>query len=322
MQNSSTGTFTLIRYNFLVRETLEYCVVKPEYKKELYQMRKAGLSFEISNPTLLKRYLDDISTQYEEQAKEGKLNNVLDDEGNLKPEPFNKLIKDLISEIYSDDSTVVHLAEDGLRVDQAQHLKIYEYVIPVHEQIQRIIRTRIKYAKEKNILEPALEDLVNKDERMYRAVVFEVTSNDLEKLFVEFGKAMAESKGQPTPQSNFVQNDINRIVGLINFVRNNGDATIIDTDYHEVSDYYALTIDMVYHKRELPEGKHFKDIFAELHQKVRAYLNKTTQLWIAAFSPMEKEFEEYIKENQAKAQANKTLEKGNNPIEDKLKGDA
>lgn len=289
MENASIGTYTLIRYNFLIRETLEYCLKKNEYKVEAFKLRKQGILFEIENPTLLKQYLD---------------------KGGENGEKVIQNIKDFYAEIYGDESTIVRNAEDGLRVDHAQHLKIYEMVLPIHEQIQRFIDSRIKYAREHNILEQNIEDLWKADERFYRGLVFLTAMNDLEALFIDFGKAMAENKGQPSPQSNFIQNDINKLTSLINFSKTN--ANIPETDYHVVADQVTAVIEMMYHKRELPQGKQFKEVFQELRNGIRGYIAATEQAWIKLFVPTEQDFESKMKEVQEEAAKKKDENLANN----------
>ncbi|MFA5481114.1 MAG: hypothetical protein WC282_01845, partial [Bacilli bacterium] len=204
MENIQKAIVTLIHYNVIIRDTLEYAIKKKDYNLDFYHFKKRGVLLEIEQNTPLKIFLD-------KQKENG--------------EKLVERIKEFHALIYGDDSTILRIAPEGLRVDHAQHLTIYEQVIPLHEEIRRIAAVHIDFAKKNNQFDERFASLVKADERFYRGLVFMTMMNDLEELYFDFNKVRNEAKGQITPQSNFIQNDISKVISLFSFTRQNSLAT-------------------------------------------------------------------------------------------------
>ena len=119
MNQASQVLTTLIHYNVAVRDTMEYCLNKQEYDVNLFKEKKRSVLVEVEEHTPLKDII-------EHSGENG--------------EKLEKAIREFYDEIYGDNSTVLHLAEDGLRVDHNQHLAIYKHVLPIHENVTSMIR--------------------------------------------------------------------------------------------------------------------------------------------------------------------------------------
>lgn len=256
MNNLSLTIVTLIHYNVIVRDTLEYAIEKDVYSKEAYEMKKKGVLIELEKPTALKQFLD--------QNKE--LGKKIEEE-----------VKGLYAAVYADDSTICRLANNELRVDASQHLAIYDNVFDLHENVRKVIDGHIGFARSKNMFEDELFKLIVADERMYRAIAFHCLYRDLEKLFVEYNKARNEAKGEITPQSNFVQGELQRVVKHIQYIKEHQAAT--DNEYWDVVDYVIKTVDWTSGKRQLPAGKNFQQCFEEGRKLITAFLTKTENAW-------------------------------------------
>ena len=274
MNNLSLSILTLIHYNVLVRDSLEYALNRQSYALEAYNYRKKGLMVEIEQPTALKQFLD----------KNEKIGKKIIDE-----------VKSLYAEVYADDSTICKVATNELRVDQGQHMSIYDHVLPLREDINNVIAAHLGFARQNNLFEDSLMKIIVADEKMYRAVAYTCLYGDLERLFVEYNKARNEAKGEITPQSNFIQGELLKVVNHIKFMRDNQKAT--DEETWDVADYVLKTVEQTSGRRMLPKEKKFKDIFDEGRKLIRAYLEKSEKEFKEVYEPAIKELLEKSKAN-------------------------
>lgn len=280
MNNYTAAIASFIRFNVVILNTLEYVMKKPSYDAEAYKMRKKVIEQEISMSTPLK--------------------NCLDNSG----EPGTKLttmIKDLVEIVYGDSSTIVKVGPEGLRVDHAQHLAIFELIIPIHEEIRRIIDAHVNAAKKANAFdEESYLKLIEADEYFYRGLINMILIDELDHLFAEYNKARQEANGQVTPQSNFIQNDITKIVGLLRFVRDT--AVAKSYEYYELIDPEFALIEMTGGRRLVPEGKSFGQVFNEVKTLAKERAIKWENAWKQLYDEFNNEFPEKIRLFQERAQ--------------------
>ncbi len=229
MNQVSNHILSIYHFSVLLRDTLEYAVVKETYNVQAYEQRKKALSLTLSEKSPLRTFIDT-------NGDTGK---------NIETK-----IKEFIDDVYGDQSTLLRLTADGLRVDHAQHLKIYDYVVGLHETLTDIIRGFFKYAKDNQVLEESVVRVVMDDERLYRSLVFMTVMTDIDKTFLEFNKAMRETKGQPSPQSNYVVGDLKKLMGFLSFQKQH--STVRDTPFNDMVDASFRMIDYIEGKRELP----------------------------------------------------------------------
>lgn len=279
MENIQKAIVTLLHYNTIIRDTLEYTIKKKEYNLDFYNFKKRGVLVEIEQNTPLKIFLD----------KAGE-----------NGQKLTTRIKDFYDTIYGDDSTILRVAPEGLRVDHAQHLTVYEQVIILHEEIRRITNVHVDFAKKNNQFDQRLEDLIKADERFYRGLVYMTMMNDLEVLYFDYNKVRNEAKGEITPQSNFIQNDISKVTNLMNFTRQNSVAT--DLAYMNLVDKVFAVIENISGKRDLPVGKTYVDVFKEAKESIANFVKETEFKWRDLYNPVIKELLQASKnsgENQA-----------------------
>lgn len=274
MNNLSLSVLTLIHYNVIIRDTLEYALNRQSYALEAYNYKKKGVMVEIEQPTALKQFLD----------KNEKIGKKITDE-----------VKALYAEVYADDSTICKVATNELRVDHGQHMSIYDNVFPLREDINNVIAAHIGFARKNNLFEDSLMKLIVADERMYRAVAYTCLYGDLERLFVEYNKARNEAKGELTPQSNFIQGELLKVVNHIKFMRDNQKAT--DEETWTVADYVLKTVEQTSGRRMLPKDKKFKDVFDEGRKLISEFLAKAEKEWKELYEPAIKELLEKSKAN-------------------------
>lgn len=281
MNPISVAIATLIHYNVEVRDTLEYCINKTKYDTRLYDEKKRAILIEIEEKTPLK---DILSRSGDNGAK------------------LEKQIREFYEEVYGDSSTILKKADDGLRVDAAQHLAIYKHVIPVHEQVNAIILGLINDAHKNKQDVAQVEALWNADERFYRGLAMMTLTADLIKLFDDFNKAMRENKGQPNPSSNFIQQDITMVIGHINTVRVN--ARVPQLDYKEgVEDKVTALVENISGRRELKPGLKLPDVFRDVQTSIADYVKSTEGVFRTLYVPAMQALIEQAKVDQAKRES-------------------
>ena len=212
-------------------------------------------------------------------------------------------IKELLDTIYGENSTIVRLNAEGteLRVDNAQHIAVYEAVMPIHEELRNIIAAHVQQAnKENKFDEPSFPEVLEKEEYFYRGLVNMLLIDDLDHLFAEYNKARQEAKGAITPQSNFIQNDIGSIVGYMNMSRQR--CALRSADYYELIDPEFALIEMTSGRRDLPEGKNFGDVFTSVKKLAR----EKTMKWEQAWKPVYEKFINHFAEEARKLQGDNT----------------
>ena len=137
LNQTSVVVTTLIHYNVMVRDTLEYCLNKPTSDVALFKNKKRAVLIEVDENTPLKNIIKN-STENEAGAK------------------FEKLVREFYAEVYADDSRILSLGVDPegkeeLRVDHSQSLTIYKYVLPIHQNVSSMISGILNDAHSKNI---------------------------------------------------------------------------------------------------------------------------------------------------------------------------
>ena len=281
MNNYTAAIGSFIRYDMIIFNTLEYTMKKDKYDVAVYKARKEIIRNELDQNTPLHACL--------ENSGEAGAN-------------LTKRINELLDVVYGNDSTILKLSQDGseLHVDYSQCVTVFEHVLPIHEELRKIIEAHMNGArKDDKMDEPSYVDLISKNEYFYRGMVNMLLLDQFDHLFAEYNKARNEAKGAITPQSNFIQNDISRVVNLFHFVRNN--AVARSADYYEVIDPLFALIEMTGGRRDLPEGKNFGDVFTNVKQITREHANKWEIAWKPVYDNFNKHFQEEIQKMQANA---------------------
>ena len=283
MNNYTAAIASFIRFDVVVFNTLEYAMKKDAYDVNAYKARKEIISTEISQNTPLKN-----CCEHSGEAGENLL----------------KKINELLDVIYSENSTIVKVSQDGaeLRVDYSQAITIFETVMPIHEEIRKIIAAHVAAAnKDEKFDEPTFPEVITKEEYFYRGLVNMLMLEELDHQFAEYNKARQEAKGGITAQSNFIQNDINRLVKLFHFVREN--AVARSAEYYEVIDPLFALIEMTGGRRDLPQGKNFGDMFISVKQTARDHVAKWENEWKPVYEVFMKHFSEEVAKMQQGGQA-------------------
>ncbi len=264
MNNFSLYTFRLYHYLLTVRDTLEY-TIKREHKIEVYESRKKILTENLEEGTPFGDFLKNNG-----------------ETGDKIKEKINAFIKDL----YSEESTILMPSGEQVRVDVAQIVTLFDMTVGITETLRDIVYQYINYGMknedENQRIDPMMVQLVSEDERMYRVVLSMLVMRAFEESFAEFQKVMNESKGQPTPQSNFiVQNELMKLAGYLRFSRQHTRST--ENETLDLLDETLKVIEMTEGRRQRPNNRNFKDIFDELNDKLNKFAAQAEAAWKAVY---------------------------------------
>ncbi len=276
---------SLVYYNSLIRDTLEYSIHRDKFDVNFYNYKKNGIVNEPLLNTPLKSFLDSNGE---------------------KGEALRKEILEFGETFYSDKSTVLRVDNDTIKVDHNQDVMMFEKIIPLHEQINAVIKVHEKYAQDHNQVEESITKLLEADEKFYRAVVLFSLLNIIMRKFNEFNKEMRDAQGQKGPAASFIEQELNTLVRM--FYISKQQATCKNAEYTDALDLIEHLIEMMNGKRELPKGKNFNDVFAEANAKANEFIILSEDTWKIAYTPA---VQEMIKDNQearAKQEASQTAE--------------
>ena len=260
MNNFSLYTFRLYHYLLTIRDTLEYSI-KRDHSIEVYNNRKKIL---------------------EENLKEGTpFGDFLKNNGEAG-DKIREKINQFLSDLYSDESTILMPSGDQVRVDTAQLVTLFDMTVGLTETMRDIVFQYVSYGIKNNEINQLLIKLVDQDERMYRVVLSMLAMRVFEESFAEFQKVMNESQGKPTPQSNFiVQNELAKLTGFLRFSRQHAHCT--DNETLDLLDETLRVLEMTEGRRQRPDGKGFKEIFDELNKKLNEAVAKDESAWKATY---------------------------------------
>jgi hypothetical protein len=261
----------------MLRDTLEY--MHPERKEfniAQYNQRKNVLSGMLNNPSPLRHFFD--------QNKEA-------------GEKIGGKLQEFIDDVYGENSTILHIHDDKITVDAAQHIAVYDYVVGLHEHLTDILQGYINYAKNQNASSEEFEELILDDERLYRSIIYLTVFEDIIKTFVEFNQAMRENNGQPSPQSNFIINDLRKYIGYIKFSAQH--SRVKDQEYTKLVDDVEKVFAHMEGKEPLPEGKTFNDVFEATKLYIRSLVAAYETKWKTSFNTILTQVIEFEKKARA-----------------------
>lgn len=274
MNQISEVLATLEHYKVAVRDTLEYTLVKDNYDVAAFNEKKRSILIELEQPTPLKSIIDNSGENGQK---------------------LEKLIRDFYDQVYGDHSTILKAAEDGLRVDHAQHIAIFKGVIPIHENIEAMVKGILADAHKNEVDVKEAEAVDKAEERLYRAVAYLSLTNQLIKLFGDYNQARREAKGEESAASRFIGNDINQVIQLLQAVRANSNLT--DERYMYVQDKVFTLVEYMTGRRDLPMGKGFGEAIRETQDAINGFVREVEPAFRDVYVPFINELVEAAKKN-------------------------
>jgi len=283
MNQISEVLATLEHYKVAIRDTLEYTLTKDSYDITAFNEKKRSVLIELEQPTPLKSIINNSGENGQK---------------------LEKLIRDFYDQVYGEHSTILKAAEDGLRVDHAQHIAIFQGVLPIHENIEAMVKGILADAHKNNVDVATAEAVDKAEERLYRAVAYLSLTNHLIKLFGDYNQARREAKGEESAASKFIGNDINQVINLLQSVRANSNMT--DERYMYVQDKVFTLVEYMTGRRDLPMGKGFGDAIRETQDAIGSFVREVEPEFRTVYVPFINELVEEAKKHDNKIVGTKT----------------
>ena len=275
MNNTSQCIFDICHVLKNLRDTMEFVLPK-EHEVKAFEQRKTILTSITDSKSFLGKFIEDNKEKLAE---------------------FSKKYQEFLDDIYGEGSSVLtKTADDKIRVDHTQHQKIYDYVIYLSETLRDILYSHVNFAKSKGQVEDITAKLVTLDEKFDRLLKSYLVMQEYQKSFSEFQKVMGESKGQATPQSNYiVQNELTKMASMVRFVRLHAHCT--DNETLDILDDNIELIEMTEGRRDRRDNKPFSDFFKASMEAFGNAINKIAPVYQEQYETALKDMLETIKKN-------------------------
>lgn len=214
---------------------------------------------------------------------------------------FIKRYKEFMDDVYGENSTILTKTSEGnIRVDHTQNITILKHVIFLSETLRDILAANIQQGMAKKEFEAPFVKYLDFEERFDRAVKFFLVIREYEKSFGEFQKVMSESKGQPTPQSNYIiQNELNILANAIRLLRDH--CRMTDNATLDKYDDVVELLQMCEGRRERRDGKPFPELFKSVVTPLGELVNSLDKAYQENYQIFLKEIIAFI--NKAKEEA-------------------
>ena len=302
MNQTTRYVMDIYQVGVIIRDTFEYLVTKKDgYRVDIYKQRRAVIETALNEKHALSRFLA-------ENKETG--------------EKIRANIQDFYDLVYSAESRAVFLEvdqatnEEKVIVDNGYFTQLLDYIVGLHETIFDICKGFVNFAQGNNTYEEELGTLLAKENAYYRSVAGMVISDQIHRLFVEFNKAMHESKGQQTPQSNFIANDLRKNIGFFKFVEEH--AQYDDEIYKLAVDKSKFVIDCMGGVQKIDEtGQGLKEEILKLHDLWLKNVILTEGDWKNIYSAEVQALINYDKEQAEKANQQNNQENQENVEENK-----
>ena len=269
MEEINRIILTLVHFASVLRDTLEYSLVKDEYNYNFYSYKKKTLDNDLTAETPIKVFCKNNGEKGE---------NLL-----------NRLIE-FKDKYYGQESKCIKVKDDKVSVDHALNVELLTDTIPLYEELNNIIFMHIQKSKELKKDDPQFDTLYNASDRYFRAVTYLTYIAEINKLFEEFNKVMNENKGVRGPATNFIEQDLSKLTNYLYQVRKYARCT--DALFSETNDKLFAYLEMIMGKRDLPAGKKFPDVHKEVIGQINVFLQDAEPKWKEIYIKLAKVFEE------------------------------
>lgn len=201
-------------------------------------------------------------------------------------------------DIYSSESQIFRVVCDFVEVDASQHLRVYDMTIGIYQTFSDILKGYLQFGEQNPEFDKRVATLIREDEYYFRSLAHFALVNDLFKLFKEYSDARNRDKSDDNPVAKFINEDIKKVVGFINFLEKHN--TVKNVTYKLMTDNTKAFIENMSGQRELPAGKNFPEVFNELNAMCLKTLQDAEAKWRDLFLPLAREHAEMLNNNERK----------------------
>ena len=244
MNQATRYVLGIYQLGVLIRDSFEYGIPKENYDVNAYNTKKTNIKHCVEEKSPFMHFLS-------QQEKIG--------------DEIRNNVENFIDLVYGDEARVAHIDEGKLIVDPAFGTQVFDYIVGLHETISDIVKGYVEQSKTNNTYYDKLEELVKKDDMFFRCIASLVLTDSMHRLFVDFNRTMQEAKGEQNPQSSFVANELNKVIGFYNFVQQHSKLT--DEKYSANVALTTRVLNLMSGKEKLEEGKNLREEIVHLHEE-------------------------------------------------------
>ena len=281
MNQTTRFVMGIYQVSLMIRDALEYIQDKETFDLNVYKQRKQFIEHGLIESAPLSRFLSQ--------------------NGDVGKNIRNNL-NDFVDAVYGDDSTIVSIDGDKVVSDKGQKLKMLDFIVGLHETLQDVMKGFINQSKNDNTYEEELDTFLKYDEKFFRSLLCINLVDQIHALFLDFNKAMQQSKGEPGPATNFILNDLKRVVGFLKFENEHADKE--DEGFKKAYDASFLMLQyMEGSKKAEDEGTTIKDQIVEARKLWQVEIGKNEPEWRTRYQILWDKLVAFEQEEAAKRRA-------------------
>ena len=281
MNQTTRFVMGIYQVSLMIRDALEYIQNKETFDLNVYKQRKQFIEHGLIESARLSRFL----SQNGEVGKNIRNN-----------------LNDFVDAVYGDESTIVSIDGEKVVSDKGQKLKMLDFIVGLHETLQDVMKGFINQSKNDNTYEEELDTFLKYDEKFFRSLLCINLVDQIHALFLDFNKAMQQSKGEPGPATNFILNDLKRVVGFLKFENEHADKE--DEGFKKAYDASFLMLQyMEGSKKAEDEGTTIKDQIVEARKLWQVEIGKNEPEWRTRYQILWDKLVAFEQEEAAKRRA-------------------
>ena len=281
MNQTTRFVMGIYQVSLMIRDALEYIQNKETFDLNVYKQRKQFIEHGLIESAPLSRFLS-------QNGEVGK--------------SIRKNLNDFVDAVYGDDSTIVSIDGEKVVSDKGQKLKMLDFIVGLHETLQDVMKGFINQSKNDNTYEEELDTFLKYDEKFFRSLLCINLVDQIHALFLDFNKAMQQSKGEPGPATNFILNDLKRVVGFLKFENEHADKE--DEGFKKAYDASFLMLQyMEGSKKAEDEGTTIKDQIVEARKLWQVEIGKNEPEWRTRYQILWDKLVAFEQEEAAKRRA-------------------
>lgn len=242
MNQRTHFTLSFYHLSLAIRDTIEYVQRRQSYPHQIYLAKKNTISLALKENSPFVNFCNN-------NGEAG--------------QKIKEQLEDFYDACYGDDQTFITVEGNEVKPDASQNSKILDFIIPLRQSLYNILKAYINAQRNEGSLEEGVEELIDLEDKFYRSIFFMVISDYLfNNLFQEFNKAMRETQGKESIQSNYVSNEIKKVISMINFVKKN--ALQSDVNFDKAYGEVERGIKLISGAEKVPEGSTFQQEFQKI----------------------------------------------------------
>lgn len=293
MNQQTRYVMAIYEIGVIIRDTLEYVMPasdpKVGYNLDIYKQRKAMISHLIEEGSPFAAFCNNNSTVASKEDPNITIGNKISTQ-----------VREFVDAVYGDESNIVKIDHDKVVVESSLILQLLDYIVGLHETIADICLGFKDTFEKEGSLEEDLKELLINDDPFYRSVAFKAVAHTFNVKFAEYNNAVRtyvaqerEKNGvdpstQPgfdpkvDPSCAFITNEMTRVVGFFNFLRQHNKSTdIIFTDcINKMSDTFSYFDG----RKKLAEGQKLGDVMGMFENIFTPLIAGYRDAWLRIFN--------------------------------------